>query len=103
VIRVSVLYPYGPGARFDMEYYLDTHMPLVKRLAGALLRAQAVEQGLSGVAIGSPPPFLAMGHLVFESVADFQQVLEAHGQAILADVPNYTNTQPTIQVSEVKL
>jgi uncharacterized protein (TIGR02118 family) len=103
VIRVSVFYPYGPGATFDMAYYLDTHMPLVKRLAGGLLRAQAVEQGLSGMATGSPPPFLAMGHLVFESVADFQQVLKEHGPAILADVPNYTNTQPTIQVSEVKL
>ena len=26
-----------------------------------------------------------------------------HAQAILADIPNYTNSQPTIQISEVKL
>jgi len=26
-----------------------------------------------------------------------------HAQSILADIPNYTNTQPTIQISEVRL
>ena len=28
MVKVSVLYPNKPGSRFDIEYYLNTHMPL---------------------------------------------------------------------------
>ena len=103
MIKVSVLYPNGAGATFDMAYYLGTHMPLVKRLAGSALKGQAVEQGLSGAEPGSPAAYTAMGHLLFDSVTAFQEVIAAHGPAIMADVPNYTNAQPVLQVSEVKL
>jgi uncharacterized protein (TIGR02118 family) len=44
-----------------------------------------------------------MGHLLFDSVEAFQSALAAHGPTLLADIPNYTNTQPAFQVSEVKL
>ena len=30
MIKVSVMYPNTPGARFDHAYYRDTHMPLLK-------------------------------------------------------------------------
>jgi uncharacterized protein (TIGR02118 family) len=39
----------------------------------------------------------------FDSTDAFQTAFAPHAQAILADIPNYTNTQPTIQISEVKL
>ena len=51
----------------------------------------------------SPPPYLAMGHLLFDSVEAFQKSWGPHAQAIVGDIPNFTNTQPTVQVSEVKL
>jgi uncharacterized protein (TIGR02118 family) len=44
-----------------------------------------------------------MGHLYFGSVAEFQAAFGPHTTAIMADVPNYTNIQPVIQVSEVKM
>ena len=44
-----------------------------------------------------------MGHLLFESAEAFQQSFGPHAEAILGDIPNFTNTQPTIQLSEVKL
>lgn len=34
IIKVSVMYPNTPGARFDHEYYRDKHMPLVKTRMG---------------------------------------------------------------------
>jgi uncharacterized protein (TIGR02118 family) len=103
VIIVSVLYPNGPGSRFDMDYYLRKHMPMVQQRLGAPVRRIAVEQGLAGGASGKPPPFLAAGHLHFDSLESFQSAFAAHAGPILADVPNYTNTQPVIQISEVKL
>jgi uncharacterized protein (TIGR02118 family) len=44
-----------------------------------------------------------MGHLLFDSVEAFQQAWGPHAEAIVGDVPNFTNTQPTVQLSEVKL
>jgi len=87
MIKISVLYPNGPGATFDMKYYLG----------------MAVEEGLGGVEPGSPPKYLAMGHLFFESLEAFQLAFATHGGPIVADVPNYTNTQPVIQVNEVRM
>ena len=43
------------------------------------------------------------GSSLFQSTDAFQTAFAPHAQSILADIPNYTNTQPTIQVSEVRL
>jgi uncharacterized protein (TIGR02118 family) len=103
MIKVSVLYPKKDGGRFDMDYYLATHMPLVRQRLGATLKGMSVEQGLAGGAPGSPAPFAAMGHLLFETSGAFQSAMAAHGAEFMADIPNFTNIEPTIQVSEVKL
>jgi uncharacterized protein (TIGR02118 family) len=103
MIKVSVLYPGGKGNGFDMDYYLATHIPLVRRLCGAALKRVEVEEGMGGLMPGSAPAYLAMGHLFFESVQAFQAAFGPHAAEITGDIPNYTNTQPTIQMSEVKL
>lgn len=103
MIVVNVLYPNAPGAKFDLDYYLQRHMPMVQRRLGAPLQRVAVERGLAGGAPGAPPPFLAAAHLYFESVEAFQGAFGPHAETILADVPNYTNTTPLIQISEVSL
>ncbi|NWG04408.1 MAG: EthD family reductase, partial [Syntrophaceae bacterium] len=51
----------------------------------------------------TPATYIAMCHFYFESMEAFQAAFGLHGQAIMADMQNYTNIQPTIQVSEVKL
>jgi uncharacterized protein (TIGR02118 family) len=103
VIKVSVLYPNTTGCKFDMSYYVDKHMPMVRNKLGPACKRVAVEQGIAGGAPGSPPTYVAMGHLYFDSTDAFQAAFAPHAQAILADIPNYTNTQPTIQISEIKL
>lgn len=103
MIKVSVMYPNGEDSTFKMAYYLITHIPLVRQKLGAALKGAAVEQGLAGATPGSPAPYFAMGHLLFESIEAFQTSFGPHAQAILDDVPNFTNTQPVIQISEVKI
>ncbi len=44
-----------------------------------------------------------MGHLYFDSVEEFQTAFTPHAAEIMADIPNYTNIQPVIQISEVKM
>jgi uncharacterized protein (TIGR02118 family) len=36
-------------------------------------------------------------------VEAFQSAFGPHSEAIMADIPNYTDVQPTIQISEVKM
>ena len=103
MVKVSVLYPNSAGCKFDMGYYLSKHMPMVKQKLGAALKSMAVEQGIAGGTPGAPAAYVAMGHLYFDSVDTFQAAFGPHAPAILADIPNYTNTQPTVQVSEVKM
>jgi len=103
MIKVSVLYPVGDNTKFDMDYYCKSHMPMVQQKLGAACKSVAVEQGLGGGAPGSPPTYAAMGHLYFDSVAEFQAAFAPHMSAIMADVPNYTNIQPVLQISEVKM
>ena len=103
MIKVSVLYPNGPGTRPDMAYYLGKHIPMVQHKLGTALKGAAVESGVSGIQPGSPPAFVAMGHLLFDTAESFQRAFGPHAEAIVGDIPNYTNTEPTIQLSEVKL
>jgi uncharacterized protein (TIGR02118 family) len=103
VIKVSVLYPNSDDCTFDMTYYCDKHMPMVQELCGDACRGIAAEQGLGGAEPGSPAVYVAMGHLLFDSVAGFQAAFEPHAATIRGDIPNYTNSTPTIQISEIKL
>jgi len=36
MIKVSVMYPNRPGARFDHDYYRTNHLPLIKSRMGAV-------------------------------------------------------------------
>ena len=103
MIKVSVLYPNTVGCKSDMGYYLNQHMPMVQQKLGPACKRMAVEEGIAGGAPGMPVTYVAMGHLYFDSTDALSDRLRPHAQAILADIPNYTNTQPTIQISEVKL
>ncbi len=103
MIRLSILYPTTAGARFDWAYYLGTHMPLVRRRLGDALKAVSVEQGLTGGAPGAPAAYVALCHLTFDTMPAFQAAFAAHATELMADIPNYTSIEPTIQINEVKL
>lgn len=65
------------------------------------LKANAIDKGIVGGAPGAPVPFVAIGYLYFYTLAAFQNVMTANGSKILADIPNYTDIQPVVQISEV--
>ncbi|HUO80022.1 MAG TPA: EthD family reductase [Steroidobacteraceae bacterium] len=101
MIKVSVLYPNAPDARFDHDYYRDRHMPLVKARMGAACRFYTVDRGLAGGAPGTAAPYVGMCHIYCESVEAFQAGFGPHAKEIMADIPNYTNLTPLVQISEV--
>jgi uncharacterized protein (TIGR02118 family) len=102
MIRISVLYPAGPGKRFDLDYYAKKHMVLVReRLGGLGLVRIEVDKGVAGGTPGSPAPFVGVGHLYFNSLDEFQKAMQVHGKELIADVPNFTDIQPQFQIGEI--
>lgn len=103
MIKVTVFYPYVEGKKFDMEYYCSKHMALVRQKLGDVLKGAAVEEGISGIEPGSKPAYIAMGHMYFDSLKEFQNAFGPHAEEIKNDLPNYTDIEPVIQISEVKM
>ena len=103
MIILNAIYPATPNARFDADYYRDSHMPMCKRVLGAACTGIAFHAGLSGGAPGSAPPFVAIGTLYFDSLEDFQTAFPPKAAELMADIPNYTDITPVIQISDVAL
>lgn len=102
MIRVSVLYPNEPGKTFDVDYYTNKHMTMVTdRLKSFGVVRTEVDRGLAGGAPGAPAPYICVGHVYVSSLAEFQKGMGVHGKEIMGDIPNYTNIQPTMQISEI--
>ena len=103
MLKISVLYPNGPNAKFDMTYYCGRHMALCQEVLGAALKRVEVDEGVGGGGPGVPAPYVAIGHLYFDSVESYEKAWAPRGVEIVADVPNYTNVAPVLQVSFTKL
>ena len=101
MIKVSVMYPNETGARFDHDYYRDKHMPLVQERMGDACKFYTVDKGLGGGAPKEPATYVAMCHIFCESVEAFQAGFGPHADEILADIKNYTDLAPVMQISDV--
>jgi uncharacterized protein (TIGR02118 family) len=100
MITVSVLYPRNSDSRFDYDYYLQKHMPLVQSrwsatgLVGVnLMRGSATLDGI-------PCPYELIAILTFNSIENMRAALAAAGNEIMADIPNFTDVRPLVQVNQ---
>jgi uncharacterized protein (TIGR02118 family) len=103
MVRVSIFYPSKPGSHFDVDYYLNTHMPLVIGALGQAVKAVSVEIGLIGGMPDQLPPFTAICAFTCETVEAFTTAFLPHADMLQGDIPNYTDIAPVIQVSEIRL
>ena len=101
MIKVSVLYPYEEGKTFDMDYYINSHAPLVTNTLGDALVEVSYDKGLAGGAPNSPAPFVAIANLFFNSMEEFGEAFSTAAPILMADIANFTNIEPVIQVNEV--
>ena len=103
--KISILYPNNKGMRFDMSYYLDTHMPRSIELLSTHpgFKGVSVERGLGGAEPGTDAKYVAMCHFLFNSLEDFLAAFVPHAATLQGDMPNYTDIKPVIQISEVAI
>lgn len=96
-VKVTVLYENKPGSKFDMDYYLNTHMPLVSK--------SWQQYGLKGWEVqefrpspdGQVPPYQVQATLIWDNQEDLKKGLESpETPTVLGDVPNFTDLQPIL-------
>lgn len=92
MIRMSVLYPDGENVTFDHDYYKNNHVPMACAAFGVV---GEIDKGING-------PNVAAVHFFFEDIDAMNAAMSGPDTAaVMADVANYTNATPVIQVSEV--
>lgn len=101
MIKVTILYPNGDGNTFDMDYYSNKHMPMVAGLLGDSLKLFAIDKGIAGSTPDEAIPYLAIGYLFFDKLSAYQNSFGPNAEEIINDIPNYTNIQPVVLISEV--
>jgi uncharacterized protein (TIGR02118 family) len=103
LIKLSVLFPYDQGKSFDMPYYYDKHIPLLKQLIGSRCLTMSVEQGIADAVPGTKAVYVVMNHFYFRTLSDFHSSFSPHASIIMSDIINFTDSHPVIQISEVKI
>jgi uncharacterized protein (TIGR02118 family) len=104
MIKVSVLYPNEEGKKFDHGYWTTTHLALVQDLLGPMgLVKGEMEKGISSTDPNAPAPFIAIGHLYFNTTDELHAAFKEHAGAIMGDLSNFTDINPELQISETLL
>ena len=98
-LSLQVIYPITDETHFDYDYYLGTHMPMVGEHMGAHIDNVLVTKGLAG-GPDVPPPFYAVATMTFAD-RDALDAAMAAAPPVIADIANFTNTQPQMLVGEV--
>lgn len=96
MIRVSVIYPRSENAKFDLDYYLEKHVPLVKEAYNpyGLLEAQ-VDQGVS-LSSKHPSDNILVCYLLFKDLDSVKQAFKNAGATVMKDVANFTDIEPQV-------
>ncbi|MEZ9103426.1 EthD family reductase [Vibrio cyclitrophicus] len=103
MIKVHVLYPNKDDVTFDFDYYCNKHVPMIEGLLGEAVTGAIVDAGVASVVPGEAAPYVAISTISFDSIESFQTAFGPHAEKIKADVPNFTNAIPIMQLSEQKL
>lgn len=101
MVKVTIMYPNGEGKTFDMDYYSKKHMPMVASLLGDALKHLKIDKGIAAGSPDEPMPYLAIGYLYFDTLAAYRKVFGPNAEKIVGDIPNYTNSKPVVQISEI--
>src|SRR5208282_2021114 len=102
MIRIAAVYPRQKGKKFDMDYYIHTHLPMVwQKFAPFGLKKIEVDCGVEKPG-GGASPFFAIGYLYFDTLSNFQKCYGSVGAEVVGDIHIYTDVVPMIQVGEVE-
>lgn len=97
VTSLLVLYPNHEGARFDFDYYRNTHIPLAMKVMKA--DKVTLTEGLPGK--DAPPPFVMICHFQFASPEALAAANARPEMAdVRADVAKATDIKPIVMAGK---
>jgi len=95
------MYPNGKDVKFDSDYYINSHLPMIVNTLGDALKGLELDLGVASRVPGQPAPYVAIAHLKFDDVAAFQATFGPHAKDFAADVKNYSNVDGQLQISNL--
>ena len=103
MIEITILYPKTPGSRFDHAYYETKHIPMALDLLGPAVTGFTVTRGVTSGPPWPDPAYSTICRFSCESVETYQHALLAHLGRLQADLVNYSDCEPIIQICEVTI
>jgi hypothetical protein len=101
MVRISFLYPNSKDTHFDFDSYVEKHMPWSIDFS-ARMRVSEVSRQSGVLATGRVWTSHSWRRAIFfEKLDDFMNAVAPHLAALHAYMRNYTDIEPTFQVSEV--
>jgi uncharacterized protein (TIGR02118 family) len=88
------------GASFNFDYFLNPHIPWARQLVPD--SGTEIRRGTSA-ATGGPVPYRCLCRFWFNAEEDYRAAMAKHGAELMADITNFTNVKPIVQVDEVLL
>lgn len=98
-LSLQVMYPIKEDTHFDFDYYANKHMPIVGEALGQYVDQVIASKGIAG-GPDVPPPFYMVATIIFENQEKLDAALANIGVAV-EDIPNFTNSEPVMLISEV--
>jgi len=91
--KILVLYPPQPNPERFKAYYLETHIPLARKLPGL----QALRYSFDVQGVGGNSPYFCVFEAEFADGAALGAAMGSpEGQAVAGDVPNFAEVAPTL-------
>jgi uncharacterized protein (TIGR02118 family) len=87
---MTIVYQNGADVRFDFDYYVKTHMPLIMRLYGKSISRFELRRGQPS-ADGALAPYVATISIWIADPVAFDKAAAEHQAGLRADVPKFTN------------
>ena len=87
---MTIVYQNKAGVRFDFDYYVNKHMPLIMKLYGKSISRFELRRGQPG-ADGALPPYVATITIWIADPKAFDAAAAEHQAGLRADVTKFTD------------
>jgi len=92
---LTILYPNSEGVRWDVDYYVKHHMPLIMRLYGRkAIKRFELRKGDAGQ-MGGAPKYIGSINIYIQNQKAFDAAGAKHTKELVDDVPHFSSVMPT--------
>lgn len=101
MFKVTVLYRWRAGARFDHEYYHGAHMHIARQALQPLGLARLESDRPLYPGEPRPGQVVALTNAFFPTLEQAQAAARQSAPVLMADIPNYTDLEPESHLARV--